>query len=56
MISQYVVRLLNQRDELRAEVKRLREVIAKRDALLDLMNTTTTAFIDKYHALDEVIE
>ena len=35
-----------------AEVKRLREAIAKRDALVNSMNTATVAFIDKYYALD----
>ena len=34
------------------EVKRLREAIAKRDALVNSMNTATVAFIDKYYALD----
>ena len=35
------------------EVKRLREAIAKRDALVNSMNTATVAFIDKYYALDD---
>ena len=35
------------------EVKRLRKRIAKRDALVDSMNTATVAFIDKYYALDD---
>jgi|9_EtaG_2_1085328.scaffolds.fasta_scaffold60360_3 hypothetical protein len=36
-----------------AEVKRLREAIAKRDALVDSMNTATVAFIHKYYALND---
>ena len=35
------------------ELKRLRKGIAKRDALVDSMNTATVAFIDKYYALDD---
>ncbi len=35
------------------EVKRLREAIAKRDALVNSMNTATVTFIDKYYALDD---
>jgi len=35
------------------EVRRLREAIAKRDALVDSMDTSTVAFIDKYYALND---
>ena len=45
-------RLMADAPHLLAEVKWLREAIAKRDALVNSMNTATVAFIDKYYALD----
>ena len=46
-------RLIADAPLLLAEVKRLREAIAKRDALVNSMNTATVTFIDKYYALDD---
>ena len=47
------LRLMADAPLLLQEVKRLREAIAKRDALVNSMNTATVAFIDKYYALDD---